>query len=118
MGAVADKYAEKIILTDEDPYDEKPEEIVREIAEGIKNKKPEIIIDRRIAIRRGIAVAKEMTNTVPPPPAAGGGTPCSKVVVLITGKGTDPNIARENGRKEKWSDAQVAKEEVLKILQI
>ena len=36
-------------------------------------------------------------------------------VILITGKGTDPYIMRKNGQKEKWSDAEVAKEE-LKML--
>jgi len=32
--------------------------------------------------------------------------------LLITGKGTDPYIMRANGKKEKWSDADVAREEL------
>src|SRR5262249_12723890 len=36
MGKIAVKYCDEIILTDEDPYDEDPREIVREIEAGIR----------------------------------------------------------------------------------
>jgi UDP-N-acetylmuramoyl-L-alanyl-D-glutamate--2,6-diaminopimelate ligase len=37
-------------------------------------------------------------------------------VVLITGKGTDPYIMGPNDTKIPWSDAQVAEEELRKII--
>lgn len=94
MGSVAEKSCDIIILTNEDPYDEVPEDIVAEIASGIRSKKPEIIMDRREAIRRAVSLAT------------------SGDAVLITGKGTDPTIAGPKGTKIPWSDAQVAREEV------
>lgn len=96
MAGVADAYCDTIILTDEDPYDEDPRSIVDDLAKGFKNHRPEIIMDRREAIARGIALAKPGD------------------AVIITGKGTDPNIARADGKKEPWSDARVAHEELEK----
>ncbi len=97
MMEIAEKYCEKIILTDEDPYNDNPREIVDDLAGYFKNKKPEIIMDRRQAIAKSIRYAK------------------SDDAVIITGKGTDPYIMRANGAKEKWSDAEVAKEELNKL---
>lgn len=98
MAEIADKYCDAIILTDEDPYDDDPEAIVCDIEQYIKNIKPNIIMDRREAIRQAIMMAKPGN------------------VVIITGKGTDPYIMRKKGQKEKWSDAEVAREELKKIL--
>ncbi|MFA6295452.1 MAG: UDP-N-acetylmuramyl-tripeptide synthetase [Candidatus Paceibacterota bacterium] len=98
MGRIADTYCSEIILTNEDPYDEDPMKIINDVASGIKNHKPEIIIDRRLAIRKAISLAK------------------TGDAILITGKGTDPYIMGPNGSKITWSDSQVAKEEVEKIL--
>jgi UDP-N-acetylmuramoyl-L-alanyl-D-glutamate--2,6-diaminopimelate ligase len=98
MGAIAETHCDNIILTDEDPYDEDPQEILEEIAKGIKDKKPEIILDRRTAIGRALLLAKGM----------------EKPAVLITGKGTDPYIMGPNGTKTPWDDRTVAKEEIKK----
>lgn len=95
MGKMADTYCDHVILTNEDPYDEKPESIVSALSGGMK-RKPEVIMDRRRAIAKALSLAK------------------SGDAVLITGKGTDPNIAGPNGTKEPWSDAVVAREEILK----
>lgn len=95
MGKVANDNCDVIILTNEDPYDEDPRRIVDELASGIK-KEYEVVMDRREAIARGITLAK------------------SGDAVLITGKGTDPNIAGPHGTKLPWSDAQVAREEIEK----
>ena len=94
MGRIADKYCDDIILTDEDPYDEDPNEIVADVAEGIKMQRPTIIMDRRLAIREALKRAKT------------GDT------VIITGKGTDPYIMGRAGSKTPWSDARVAREEI------
>ena len=97
MGRVADQYCDEIILTDEDPYDEDPQKIVADVNEGIKNRKVKIIMDRRQAIREALKMAR------------------TDDAVLITGKGTDPYIMGPRGSKTPWSDATVAKEELLNI---
>lgn len=93
MAALAEKYCEHVILTDEDPYDEDPQSIVSQMATGMKTQ-PTIIMDRRTAIKHALSLARTAD------------------VVLITGKGTDPYIMRANGTKEPWSDARVAGEEL------
>ena len=99
MGKIADKYCEEIILTNEDPYDEDPQKIISDVAQGIKDKTPSIILDRRLAIAEAVKRAE-----------AGD-------VVLITGKGTDPYIMGPNGSKTPWSDAGVVREEIGKLKQ-
>lgn len=96
MGRIAEEYCAEVILTDEDPYDEDPKEIVDAMAEDMK-RPPTVIMDRRAAIAEALARAK-----------AGD-------AVLITGKGTDPYIMRANGAKEPWSDAGVVREELRKL---
>ncbi len=95
MGRIADQYCERIILTNEDPYDESPEKIVEEMARGIENdSKLTIIMDRRKAIRTALEDAPD------------GG------VVLVSGKGTDPYIMGPNNTKTPWSDAKVVQQEM------
>lgn len=98
MGKIADAYCKYIILTNEDPYDEDPVGILKEMAVGIKKHTPEIIIDRREAIKKALTLAKE------------------KDIVLITGKGTDPYIMEENGKKKPWSDVEITKKELKKLI--
>ena len=98
LGAIADEYADVVIITNEDPYDEDPTKIINEVARGVKNHTPIIILDRREAIAHAISLAKT------------GDT------VLITGKGTDPYIMGPNSTKIVWDDAMVAKEELEKLL--
>ena len=97
MGAIADEYCEHVILTNEDPYDEDPHSIVEGLARGVTRHTPEIIIDRREAIRRALTLAKPGD------------------AVLITGIGTDPNICGPNGTKVPWNDADVVREELRKL---
>ena len=95
MGAIANQYCDHIILTNEDPYDENPRTIVEQMAKGIEQKdKLEIIMDRRLAIRRALEQAEH------------GG------YVIISGKGTDPYIMGPHGTKTPWSDAAVVQEEL------
>ncbi len=97
MASVAERYCDEIILTNEDPYDEDPEAIIREMAAGMKHKAPRIILDRRTAIRT--ALARASTGDV----------------VLISGKGTDPYIMGPSGAKMPWDDAAVVREELKKL---
>ena len=98
MMEIVENYCDEVILTDEDPYDDNPEEIVKDLLTYFKNKKPEVEMSRRGAIAKAIRKAK------------------SGDAIIITGKGTDPYIMRKNGEKEKWSDALVAEEELEKFL--
>ncbi len=99
MARVADTFADEIILTNEDPYDEDPDAIIAEMFAGFKIHKPDIIMDRRAAIHEAISRAK-------------GGD-----AVLITGKGTDPYIMLAQNEKLPWSDYEVAREELEKVLE-
>ena len=96
-GQVAEKYCDTIILTNEDPYDEDPRSIVEAIAHGIK-REPLIIMDRRAAIAHALSIAHEGD------------------AVIITGKGTDPTIQGPRDTSTPWSDAQVTREEIAKML--
>lgn len=99
MGGVAAKYCDEIILTDEDPYDERPEDIIEEIMEGISinprfhqhESAIHKILDRKKAIKKAISLAK-----------AGD-------VVIITGKGAERFMAVGN-KKIPWSDAEIVRE--------
>lgn len=98
MGRIADSYCDEIILTDEDPYDENPDQIVADVAKGITTQTPKIIMDRRLAIAEALKMAQ------------------TGDAVLITGKGTDPYIMGPKGTKTPWDDATVAREELKKII--
>lgn len=92
MGKIADEYCDEIILTNEDPYDEDPRSIVDEVAEGIQKKKPHIIIDRKDAIEKAMSMAS------------------ADDTVVITGKGAEPLMALEGGKKIPWDDREVVRE--------
>lgn len=97
MGRIADEMCEKVILTNEDPYDEDPRAIVDAMATGMA-RTPDIIMDRRSAIRAALAAARPGD------------------AVLISGKGTDPFIMGPRGSKLTWSDADVVREELKRLL--
>jgi UDP-N-acetylmuramoyl-L-alanyl-D-glutamate--2,6-diaminopimelate ligase len=96
MGRIADEACDEVILTNEDPYDEEPEAILRAMAGGMA-REPRIIMDRREAIRAALSSARAGDS------------------VLITGKGTDPYIMEAGGKKIPWSDAEVVREELRKL---
>lgn len=97
MGKVAAGYCSEIILTNEDPYDENPAAIVRDIALGIEAPcKYKIIMDRRQAIQEAVSLAR-----------AGD-------AVIITGKGAEPWIMGPNGSKTRWDDREIARQALKK----
>lgn len=98
LGGIADQYADIIIVTNEDPYDEDPKSIIDEVSVGVKNKDKLIkILDRRQAINRALSLAEDGD------------------VVMITGKGCEPWICIEDGKKIPWDDRRVVKEELDKL---
>jgi UDP-N-acetylmuramoyl-L-alanyl-D-glutamate--2,6-diaminopimelate ligase len=98
MGKISDELCDHIILTNEDPYDEDPFAITASIALGIKHTRPEIIIDRRLAIRRALELAEPGT------------------AVLVSGKGSETTMMGPGGTKIPWSDADVLREEIARKL--
>ena len=87
--------ADRIFLTDEESYNENPEQIRRMIQEGIKSARGEgkttEIADRREAIERALG-------------SAGKGD-----IVLITGMGHE-QYRIVNGQRLPWNDTEVVKE--------
>ncbi len=86
MGALAGHYADLVIFTNEDPYDEDPTEIMEQVAEAIHrgaakkhqwhlNRNYWKVLDRKQAIHKAIKEAKKND------------------VVLITGKGAEEVMA-------------------------
>ncbi|MFA6550225.1 MAG: UDP-N-acetylmuramoyl-L-alanyl-D-glutamate--2,6-diaminopimelate ligase [Candidatus Gracilibacteria bacterium] len=93
MGEIADKYADYIILTDDDPYEEDEIEIIEMIAKGIKRKEGEKfwkIPDRYEAIKLGLSLAKKDDT------------------VIVSGKGCE-EIMMIHGKKIPWNDVEVIK---------
>ncbi|GAB6045649.1 UDP-N-acetylmuramoyl-L-alanyl-D-glutamate--2,6-diaminopimelate ligase [Caminibacter profundus] len=91
MGAVAERQAEYIILTEDNPRCENRVVICEEIAKGIKSKKYEIITDRKKAIKKAIEIAKK-----------------ENLILFVLGKGDEKYIEK---CKEKipFSDRNIIK---------
>jgi len=87
LGALAAKYADFALVTNEDPYDEDPRKIIDQVAEGLieAGKKDNIdffrILHRKDAIERALTMAR-----------AGD-------VIIITGKGCEPVIMSKGGQR-------------------
>ena len=96
LGEIAAKYCDEVIVTNEDPYDENPMEIIEQIAKGTEDKAKKIL-DRREAIIKSLELAKPND------------------VVVITGKGCEPWICVAGGKKIPWDDREVVKEEFKKL---
>lgn len=96
MGQIAARLADRIFLTDEESYDEDPDEIRRMIYEGIEASKGGVmktteIADRREAIEKALSVATKGD------------------MVLITGMGHE--VYRiVDGKRIPWNDADVVRE--------
>lgn len=54
MGGIATTLSDYTILTNDNPRTEDPQKIMADILKGVKSKKYEIILDRRLAIKKGI----------------------------------------------------------------
>jgi UDP-N-acetylmuramoyl-L-alanyl-D-glutamate--2,6-diaminopimelate ligase len=91
MGALAGAYCDEIILANEDPYDEAPENIINDIEAGcLETKKSGIniekITDRKEAIKKAVSLARK------------------RDAVVLTGKGGEVWMCVENGKKIPWDE--------------
>lgn len=95
MGEIAARGADRIFLTNEESYNEDPEQIRRMLMEGIErgrgDAKTTEIADRRQAIERALGCAKKGD------------------MVLITGMGHE-QYRIVNGQRLPWNDGQVVRE--------
>jgi len=96
MGAVAAKHCDELIITNEDPYDEDPMDIMKQLSEGAKGagKNAIMILDRQEAIDKAVSLARD------------GDT------VIITGKGSERYIHLAKGKKLTWSDKEAVERAV------
>jgi len=109
MGALAGRYADMVIFTDEDPYDENPTEIMEQVAGGIckggkknqwrLNRNYWKVIDREQAIKKALREAKKGD------------------VVIITGKGAEEVMAVGLHEFIPFSDRKIVKKELTRIFE-
>ncbi len=103
MGEISAKLADYVVVSNVDPYDDDPKEILEDIAtvsEKFGKKRNEnlfVIEDRKEGIKKAIELAKEND------------------VVIITGKGAEQSMII-GGNKIPWDDRNVVREELKKIL--
>lgn len=103
LGELSAQNASICIITNEDPYDDSPQQIIDQVANGaIKAGKQENvdlfrILDRREAIMKALELAQ-----------AGD-------LVVLTGKGAEQAICVAGGQKEPWDEREVARDELLKL---
>ncbi|MEI6039895.1 MAG: UDP-N-acetylmuramoyl-L-alanyl-D-glutamate--2,6-diaminopimelate ligase [Candidatus Berkelbacteria bacterium] len=106
LGALAGKFADIVIVTNEDPYTEDANKIIEEVAGGVPRgadpKKPKIegenffkMLDRKAAIEKAVNLAYKGD------------------IVLITGKGAEECMV-VGDHKIPWSDRKIAKDALLK----
>jgi UDP-N-acetylmuramoyl-L-alanyl-D-glutamate--2,6-diaminopimelate ligase len=98
FGRISGKLADKIIITNDDVYDSDPEEIARNIREGIaqlegqqRAKNIETILDRKQAIAQAIQIAEPSD------------------VVLVTGKGSEQFLVLPENNRIDWDEREIVK---------
>ena len=98
MGEISGKIADYTIITSDNPRTEKPEDIVKDIEEGIiKTKgKYEVIVDRKQAIEKAIKMANKND------------------IIVLAGKGHEP-YQEINGVKHSFDERIIVKEIIKNI---
>lgn len=100
LGQMSAEHDDIVIVTNEDPYDEDPLEIINTIADAAADagKQDNItlfrILDRQEAINQAVAIAQPDD------------------IVLITGKGNEPVMAVKDGKKIPWNDREAARKAI------
>lgn len=96
MGEASNRYADIIILTEEDYRTEDPKKIAQALAKGITKRPYSIILDRQEAIDKAIALARKSD------------------VIVITGKSHEKSLCR--GKTEyPWNEHEAVKKALQKI---
>ncbi len=94
MAAVAEKFADTVVVTTDNPRSEKPESIVKDIVSGFHSAGEHVVeLDRARAIKKAIAISGEND------------------LVLVAGKGHE-DYQEVNGLRLKFSDVEEIKKVV------
>lgn len=99
MGELAAKMADIVIVSNVDPYDDDPKQILEDIAVAaerfgkVRGQNLFVIEDRRLGIRQALELAR------------------SGDIVLITGKGAEQSMIIKGHRME-WDDREMVREEL------
>ena len=102
LGQIAGDSADIVIVTNEDPYEDDPQKIIDDVAEGaittgkILNQNLFKILDRRTAIAKAMSLAQPQD------------------LVILTGKGSEQKMAVKGGYIP-WDDRAVAREEISRL---
>lgn len=97
IGKLSAERADITIVTNEDPYDDDPDRIIKQVADAAAQcgkKEGETLFrisDRRLAITKAIQIARPGD------------------IVLLTGKGSEPVMAVADGKKIPWDDREEAR---------
>ncbi len=103
VGELVGQRANVCIVTDEDPYDDDPYQIMNDVASAVRQTGKVdgsdlfVISDRREAITKAIQMAD------------------TGDLVLVTGKGSEQAMVVAGGRKIPWDDRRVVREELTKL---
>ena len=98
LGSMAGDKADIVIITNEDPYEDDPMEIIDTVAQGAVEKGKVIdkdlfkVEDRREAIKKALKLAQKDD------------------LVLLTGKGAEQYICMANGKKLAWDERKVVRQ--------
>jgi UDP-N-acetylmuramoyl-L-alanyl-D-glutamate--2,6-diaminopimelate ligase len=98
LGEMSGEKADIVIVTNEDPYDDDPMEIIDAVAQGVIGKGKKLnkdlfkIEDRREALQKALELAQKDD------------------LVLLTGKGAEQYICLANGKKIAWDERKVVRE--------
>jgi len=96
MGQVAAEFSQKLILTSDNPRNEKPEDIIHQIMDGIPKDKKKLAIsipDRREAIKTAVMLASQGD------------------IILVAGKGHE-NYQEISGKRYHFNDLEVLRDYV------
>jgi UDP-N-acetylmuramoyl-L-alanyl-D-glutamate--2,6-diaminopimelate ligase len=101
MGEMAARESDYVVVSNDDVYDDDPQQIIQDIIDGAKRIRPKLngifnIEDRREGISKALSLARKDD------------------LVLITGKGVDTSMIIA-GVKIPWNEHQVVKEELTKL---
>jgi len=96
MGKIASDFCDEIMLTTEDPHDEDPEKIIKDIRTGV-NPAVSGVLDVYEVVDRKKAIAMAIRHARPGD------------AVIITGKGSEPWMFLAKGQKIPWSDKETAR---------
>jgi UDP-N-acetylmuramoyl-L-alanyl-D-glutamate--2,6-diaminopimelate ligase len=94
LAQIARRYTDFFVITDEDPYEEQPDEIIDEIASGVPREEEGSRFARELDRGRAIEMALRRA--------------CPGDTVIILGKGHERSMV-VNGQKRPWSDVDAAR---------